>query len=358
MSGRKQHFIPQSILRGFSRQGMGAKRQVVVYTRDRGIFTAATDGVGAERNFYSELAVDGDSPTLDDNITEFETPLADVLRNFRALPHGALVDIQEAATFVTHLTVRNDHFRKTLSSGGSAIFDGLQASMSVEHTAKALLGLSNDSPSGPILEALENLMTEHSTALSAIGMSNEKFIEFAFDAAKANFSKLHIDLIELMRAEFASFDSRKMLEIAASGQRRTLEKDLSPKGWIERLSKMVWRISHCDLSIVLPDCVSVAVTQAGEALPMLLPENETIQFVLVPIASDRLLVGSRGEADSVPSLDLNAAFAACSWDFFVGNERNHDWVRLSETIRSGVKRQMDEAVSEVLRDSLRQRARP
>ena len=64
MSGRKQHFIPQSLLRGFGRVSKGTKIQVIVYTYERDIFTAATDGIAAEREFYSELDVKGTGETL------------------------------------------------------------------------------------------------------------------------------------------------------------------------------------------------------------------------------------------------------------------------------------------------------
>ena len=88
MSGRKQHFIPQSLLKGFGRAGKGAKIQVVVYSHDRGIFPAATDGVAAEREFYSKLAVESEADTRDDKITAYETPLADTLATLRNLGDG------------------------------------------------------------------------------------------------------------------------------------------------------------------------------------------------------------------------------------------------------------------------------
>lgn len=351
MSGRKQHFIPQSLLRGFSREGKGSKQQVVAYTYDRGIFTAATDGIGAERNFYSELVVDGEIQTLDDKITDFETPLADVLVEFRALADGAGADTLKAATFVTHLTIRNDHFRKLVSSGSIAMFDGVQASMSDEQTAKALLGLARDRPSALFRDAMKKPLAEHAATLAALGLREDQLIEWAFDYAKANFSKFHKELIAPMHAAFADFGEGKMLEMAADAQRRALDSDLSPKAWIEQLSKMDWRVSHRDLPLILPDCVSVAIDNAGKAQPLMLIDKEAIIAIVVPISSQRLLIGSRDQAPTLPD-DMNAVFAACSWDFFVGIDRNADCEALSKTIRKGVQQLMDELVSDALDDSV------
>ncbi|MFO6428940.1 DUF4238 domain-containing protein [Erythrobacter sp. W302b] len=351
MSGRKQHFIPQSLLRGFSRKGKGSKQQVVAYTYDRGIFTAATDGVGAERNFYSELDVEGKTQTLDDKITDFETPLADVLVGLRALPHRASAETLQAATFVTHLTVRNDHFRKSVSTGGAALFHRFQSSMSDEQTAKALMGLGGNSPSDFFRNAMKKPIADYAAMFAAMGLSEDQIIEWAFAYAKANFSEFHRALVVPMQASFDSFSEPKILEIAADAQRRALETGLSPQAWIDRLSEMDWHVLHSDVSLILPDCVSIAVGNSGTPSPLMLAERDEVEAILLPIASDRLLVGSR-EDRAIPLFDLNAAFAACSWDFFVGFDRTNEFEALRDSIRTGVQKQMDDLVSEALNESV------
>src|SRR6185312_12605251 len=100
MSGRNQHFIPQSLLRGFGVK-RGKKTYVVAYTFDRGVFAPPTDGIGAEGNFYSELDVDGGTETLDDKITDYEQRIPAVLEQLRQLSDEA--DAALAAELVTHL---------------------------------------------------------------------------------------------------------------------------------------------------------------------------------------------------------------------------------------------------------------
>jgi hypothetical protein len=114
VSGRKQHFIPQSLLSGFGID-RGKKTYVVAYTYDRGIFAPPTDGIGAERNFYSEFDVAGATETLDDRITDYEQQIPALLARLRNVSGN--LDPRIAAEFVTHLMVRNDHFRKAASMG-------------------------------------------------------------------------------------------------------------------------------------------------------------------------------------------------------------------------------------------------
>jgi len=351
MSGRKQHFIPQSLLRGFSFLGKGSKQQIVAYTYDRGIFTAATDGIGAERNFYSELAVQGETQTLDDKITDFETPLSDVLVGMRKLSHRASAETQQTAIFVTHLTVRNDHFRKSVSTGGVTMFDGLQSSMSDEQTAMALLGLGGNRPSPVFGDAVKNLLAENAAVFAALGLREDQIIEWAFNYAKANFSEFHSQLVGPMQAAFEKFTGPTILEMAADAQRRALETDLSPKAWIDRLSEMDWHVEHSDVPLILPDCESIAADNSGTARPLMLAEKDAVEAILVPISSDRLLVGLHGR-DAMPSFDVNAAFAACSWDFFVASSRNYELETLRDTIRAGVQNLMDDLVSQALSESI------
>lgn len=198
---------------------------------------------------------------------------------------------------------------------------------------------------------MKKSLAEHAATVAALGLREDQLIEWAFDYAKANFSKFHKELIAPMHAAFADFGEGKMLEMAADAQRRALDSDLSPKAWIEQLSKMDWRVSHRDLPLILPDCVSVAIDNAGKAQPLMLIDKEAIIAIVVPISSQRLLVGSRDQAPTLPD-DMNAIFAACSWDFFVGIDRNADCEALSKTIRKGVQQLMDELVSDALDDSV------
>src|SRR3546814_469453 len=139
MSGRKQHFIPQSLLRGFSVGKSGSKAQVTVYPYGRAPFRTATDGIAASRSFYSELGAAGGPKTLDDRITAHETGLAHELRDWRALADRSRVDGAAAADLVTHLVIRNDNFRKTVNAALTRMFEAFDEASkdrSEEHTSE------------------------------------------------------------------------------------------------------------------------------------------------------------------------------------------------------------------------------
>lgn len=68
VSGRKQHFIPQALQRGFTREIRGTYR-VWVHHRERGVYESNVADVAASRDFYSEPALEAGPRTLDDRIT-------------------------------------------------------------------------------------------------------------------------------------------------------------------------------------------------------------------------------------------------------------------------------------------------
>ena len=203
MSGRKQHFIPQSLLRGFGRVGKGAKTQVVVYTYDRGIFTAATDGVAAQREFYSELNVEGVEETLDDKITNYEQAFPRIIDELRSLSDGQPADTNTAAEFVTHLAIRNDHFRKAITSGAGHLVRGMAHTFTNEDEAKVMLGLNREQPNEIFAAEMGKLWAQFGPLLQQMGISEERFEEWAFAKVKEQFPAFFSETVGPLKDAFA-----------------------------------------------------------------------------------------------------------------------------------------------------------
>ena len=76
MAGRKQHYIPQLLQKGFTFSGAGKKPQLYQFSKNLKPFSSSTEGTGAMRDFYSNPIANG-SDVLDDLITEFEATFLD-----------------------------------------------------------------------------------------------------------------------------------------------------------------------------------------------------------------------------------------------------------------------------------------
>jgi hypothetical protein len=350
MSGRKQHFIPQSLLKGFGRAGKGAKIQVFVYSHDRGIFPAATDGIAAQREFYSKLAVEGEGDTLDDKITAYETPLADTLATLRNLDDGAAADKQSASEFVTHLVIRNDHLRKFMSSAGTAMFDGFAEAMSDQDRAKSLLGLAGDKPSDMFAEQMDEAFGKYEPLIrNMLGMTKEQFNDWAFNQSKANFGEFHGEIIGPLQSAFSEATGQ-VAERTADAHRRSLDSSLSPEPRVEKMKEYEWRVVHVDAPLILPDCVAIAFDAKGDAFPLMFAELDEAETVYVPLSSNRLLIGSKKPTDV--HADLNEVLASCAWDFFVAGDRTPEFEGLRHKIRSRTGKFVNDTIDGIISDAL------
>ena len=316
MSGRNQHFIPQSLLRSFGVK-RGKKTYVVAYTYDRGIFAPPTDGIGAEANFYSKLDVEGATETLDDRITDYEQRLPSIFKRLRDV--SPVTDSTLPAELVTHLSVRNAHFRKAAAVGGAGIFEGMRRVLGNEETARVLMGVAGDEPSELFAAQLLEMWEKFGPLASLAGMTQEQFDVFAFQAVKANFSSFHAEIAEPLKQTFSDMVAQ-VPEVAANAQRRSLTETLSPEKRVDRLSEYSWRTVETAEHVVLPDCVAVGVDTASGILPLMLTDLDQTETVLMPLAFDRLLIGSRNAGSNIPA-NINEVFARCSWDFFVARDR-------------------------------------
>ncbi len=347
MSGRKQHFIPQSLLRGFGTQ-KGKKTYVVAYTYDRGIFAPPTDGIGAERSFYSKLDVEGTTETLDDKITDYEQQVPAVLEELRQVSPKA--DPALAAELVTHLTVRNDHFRKATSTGGADLIEGMTEVLSNEASARVLMGISGDRPSELFAAELPKLWEQFGPMFGPMGITQAQFNEFAFQAMKANFSTFHAEMAGPLRDAFGGL-VEKIPGVAANAQRRALTENLTPPKRVVRLAKFRWQTIETAESVVLPDCVAVGVDAESGILPLMLADLDKTDTIYMPLASNRLLLGSLYEAQEVPQ-NVNEVFASCSWDFFVARDRTPELEAYRILLRTTSDRFMSGTVRDVISESL------
>lgn len=161
MAGSNQHYIPQSLLRGFKAEGRKSRKVTHVWVYRLGVdpYCPATEGVGAQRHFYSELSKDG-SRTLDDAITDYEQGFNEVLGRLRETSSDRPVDASEAAEFVSHLMLRNAHFRHALHYGFRGIVDVAIKAISDREAAKRLFGLDGHCPRGRFREKFSDFYAE------------------------------------------------------------------------------------------------------------------------------------------------------------------------------------------------------
>lgn len=344
MPGLKQHHIPQFLLRGFGRARGGKNVQVVAYTRTRGTYRTATQGIGAQRAFYSRPAGAAQAETLDDRITAHEQQLAVFIEGLRGSSHGAAVKAREAAEAVAHLSIRAAHMRDAFASSMADLLGGVEEFVLDPPAMAKYLKLQEPTPSKIVRDTLRQSWTEHRAEFRRLGFSQDAFERFALQRIRADFEGAVGEHAPLMAALMQGLRSRAG-EAARKGHVEALAKTLAPAPRVEALARLAWRVEAGSASgFVLPDCVATAFMEDDGCLPLVFADEQRIRAVAMPLAHDRLLLGVH-EGQPGPAQDsLAPAFAEASWDYFVARDDDPELAALVPRIGVRVRAFLAEAV--------------
>jgi len=347
VSGRKQHHIPQFFLKAFEASGAGRKKQVWVFFKDKK-FKSSTEGVAAERSFYSEILNDG-TKTLDDVITEYEKTAAAQTTRLRSFSVGDVVDPKTAAEAIAHLTIRNAHLRRSLVGGARQLAEGAADLFCNESNLRLMLGV--DARAFP--EAIARAVDEHLASdprYAATGLPRDLLLKIGFMVMKENFNRFVANTLPHMKMALAHFaDSAP--EHLRTGHNKALSQGMAPDARVAALRALHWTIQASPGSgAILPDCVALGIEDEGVPQPLIMVDLEKLTRVIMPLTPDRLLIGSRYSTSVDGLADFNKHAAACSHDFFICNSDdglNDDLMksigtRAQETINQAITLTFDE----------------
>ncbi len=332
MSGRKQHYIPQVVQRGFEASRSGTRSQVFVFRKGRAPYLTSTEGAAAERDFYSKPQGDEEG-ALDDMITEFEGDhLAPILQELRSAKGGA-VDPELAAVVVAHLAFRTAHVRDsfaTMTDDALAQFKSILEDCGALRRFAGVESLrSNSTIAAAVRDELSKLGSD------ALPEKARKFLERVIVfRLRERFDDLVGHANPEMRAGLA-FIEETLSKAIPNAHARALSTSLVPKARVDALLELEWYVKAADTQdqhFILPDSVAVGRTAASGSLkPFAMLDSTEAAVVIMPLSSRQLLIGSTG-ATSIVGPDINLQLAQSSLDFFISSKRDPFTQEIAEAI--------------------------
>ncbi|MFC1635283.1 DUF4238 domain-containing protein [Planctomycetota bacterium] len=350
MSGRKQHYIPQSFLKGFHIPSKGKTKKVFVFKKGQPPYISSTRDVAAERHFYSELSKDS-SPTLDDKITDYEIKLTRLLDLLREAPVDHTVDATIAAELITHLTIRGEHLRDLFGFGTKELITEMGNIFSNKNQVRVLFGIDADVPTPLFREEMEKVLNEQAVFFAQVGLPYPLVRQIAFTLVRENFSSFYTGQIpEIMNV--LNKIARNVGDFTRNGHVKALGKGLIPEPRITSLCQFSWTLHIVtEGKLILPDCVAVVFrSNSNLSEPYIMSEINQVNVIMCPVCSNRLLIGHRGNA-ALPELkDFNKEAAACSNTFFVSADKTPEIERLADRIGEQSRTVMLDAVSNAVNE--------
>lgn len=276
--------------------------------------------VAVEPHFYSEPSSDG-SRTLDDEITDYENAAARRLNSLKNAPTDTKVNSETAAELVAHLTIRNAHLRRIFILGITKLVGRAVDVFCNEASLRSVLGVDGKVVSQSVREVIDEQMKDN-PALAASGLPSRVLYQMAQMALKERFKTFFAEVVPMMTATFDFLDTQTPSS-ARDGHNKALSISIAPDRRVDLLKALRWKVlPTLSDGFVLPDCVALAEDDGSGLKPLIVADLGNVAVVLMPLSTDRMLVGSRPSA-AVPALSgFNDAAAAASHTYFIAAKSN------------------------------------
>lgn len=308
MAGRKHHHVPQFLQRGFAVPSSKAS-QILVFRKDGSIFQTSTSNFGAERDFYAS----GEDFSVDDLITEFEPEIVKLFADLATNGPDALGDVDRIVTVLCHFEMRSNFLRSEmtfLAQEFGAFFDQLVSS---EEGVEKLLQASSGRAKAEVITELEQRGIRGRDLEVLSGYIDSKFPDFIKDSV-SDVSEV-LSNVGPMKQLFASFVRGAHLKALQSKPSELARRRLYDGLRFDT-------ILYDQGGVILPDSM-VAVLSEDNIRPIG-EAGRRIDEVILPLSSNRILIGYRRSKRSIEGRTINRMLASVSYESFISDRNTEE----------------------------------
>lgn len=335
---RRQHFIPQLLLKGFSSRTHKNKTLTYELHKARGVREASIREVACESWFYDVRGINAVEFIVSQQESRL-APLIDRLRTGQCEPQDKL----SIGHFVSHLIVRTRNLRDTLTNHGQMALDLFYEELTNPANRDMFFRLARqqvlDDPK------LKQLLRSLSQTQRQIILQQRVYPLLRSD-------ELH-DLVMLI---FSS--ARSMLDLneaARAAQAQVLTRSDALTARIQSLRNLAWSVHMFPPgSLVLGDIGPIAQLSTRDVWMNPACLTGDLFKTCLPIASTCLLVGSHSGPPQVIDLDqINLASAELSREVIFSAQSTAREARYRERIGSRSAFLTEAELAEAVRDGIR-----
>ncbi|HSR68713.1 MAG TPA: DUF4238 domain-containing protein [Acidobacteriota bacterium] len=316
MAGRRQHFLPQFLLKGFSSKEKGGSVFTWVCRKGGKLFEPNIQNVGVAKDFY-----DLDTAEIDDRITRLEPQLAVILDKLRLETRSRRLVNDRIPELVTHFSIRTRHLRMAVFEAGDflmqLLLEHLEKPENLEELARAYLRRNPQLVKEIFFKEFEKQGIPRRQTKIFWKQQRHLFERLA----KARLGEIGImaPLIGLLKGKM----TEALKKAAQDGHLKALAGAIIPEPRLRVMRSLSWRLIILQDDLILGD-MGVLTSVGHEGRFRSLPEKgDPINSVYLPISTGHLVFGS-SNADSPPlaTKSLNRALAQHSHQFIVGGRKD------------------------------------
>lgn len=310
MSGKRQHFIPQFLQKGFIDRSNGDK--VWVYRKDAKSFSTNVINAGVESRFYSQ---ENDNQ-LDIDITYIEGKFVTLMNVLRNKSEESTIDSLALAEMIAHFEIRTRHIRESVSS-------------TLEYGLGEMLKILEDRDAFEafLKRRMPSFMREKVRQEFKQQRMPKKMQELLLIASKPLIEqKISTFLSELplmtisdrIRAEIPNM----LKDTMKSGHIDGLKSTIIPQVKVDIYRNMQFSVKTTAELLPLGDSITVFQLSGERPFKPICEKDDPIEAVYLPLSQNQVLVGQfTDRAIDLPRLPM--AIAQCSLEFFISSSNSN-----------------------------------
>jgi hypothetical protein len=328
MAGTRHHIIPKFLQRGFASKTQEKKVWTWMYQKGVEPKEIITTNVGVEQHFYGR---DGE-PNADDEITLLENsqyaPLLERLR-IKITPTG-VVEVYEPllANFISHLCTRTKNFRESIYQSSDYLITAIDSYLSDFSNIKSFL-LKHPAQSENYIK-FKSIILSNPNTLDTKKTEVQALIQFLISSIKSELPRL-----------IKESHNDALVKTPASKVRADVYKQM--RWFLYTFNKP---------SVILGDSGCLFEIAGERSYKIFNDKGEKLIQVFLPIAANKVLIGTVSGKSKLDIKKLNLAMAKCSQGFFIYSKFSEGMAKLvpligtESEILSQVK--LEQIISEVL----------
>lgn len=342
LSGKRQHFIPRFLKKGFRSHTERGQDFTWVFRKGSTPFNPNITNIGLEKHFYTDI----NDSQLDEKITDAEyeySKLIDDLRNSRT----GIVANDMIPEFIAHMEVRTKHFRINF------------------------LQMSDD-----LVDLMINYLSDGNTffeyAFKSIKDSNSLMHnEFVQEFIKAGESKEQIEkgiekdpemlmiLLKLLLPSSNSihgflkniFPKERLSDIIKQSHINSLKKSIAPKVRINFYNKFDYYVKEFpQKKLILGDSPVLFKVNKENPYSTFTYKDTEILAIFLPLCNDKLLVGMRNEVINIDN-KLPEIIAKTSMEYFISAENSEENIQLQQMIGENARLISHDEIENIVKDT-------
>lgn len=324
MSGKRQHFIPQFLQKGFVSHKKGDKFYTWVFRKNLQPFSSNIENVGVEGYFYT---INHDF-NLDNKITDIETRFGSMISTIR---HTGIIEGYSSQNFgelIAHLEIRTRHLRENLLNLISSIYGKLFSFL--EDKEKLNNYIVNKFFNNSL-----NLVAFMSDDLRKKGLDDESIMMQAEIIQKNIVENGFIQLIPHYKEfiiQMKEIIKNKLMDAIKVSHIKTLNNYLIPDLKIQIYSNLKYELVELNDDIPLSDdMVLFHIDSKKREFKPFLDKDDILIAVILPISTNKVLIGCR-EKYIFDLKKIRHEIIKSSGEYFISSVINDELIEESKNI--------------------------